>query len=1523
MDPGDYDTNTLLINDIASIAFRVYEPVFSSSAYTFAASDVERDLRKDGYLVYADGIRRGIWCFYLVGREGSNVPQTGPQSLGASLEVCGYKLNRVDEGGFEPIGLLKTRHATTGALNPRSSASPAGSIIEQQSSRSAQSPGSLSQQTWNTGPQDQEAKPDARGYSSVPVREIYGYFIKATLSSLSTAFCSVIGAIALNSRTFLLPPKAFASAEGTVGPHITKANLATIRVYLTTTGSLVMSLTISCVDGLMASADRIAANPMDSKVPVLVAPLGAFGTLQGVVDGAVGIAHCSPQSPEAQITSLRRDMDGSVGRYREDCLQLLRLRGIPLSLLEETSWVIIHSLRKRVSKQASEGKATPGGVHGVGSLCWPSVLCFHKAPRVCQQPGAPHTGVSGGFNEKSLDPLSFASSWLIGSEKRDSMLLKRQKEREAAVVASRQAGDKEGLAQTLSTYSPLALRRQSNSNAPPVPGAMYPTPPDGVQNPAAVAQYLEAAVSSPANNTSVAAVAPNDVDTVMTQAGGMGEAFTEGWDNADKRADTGYLEISGAMGSDIFGDNSITDADFNFFDDQPGGDMDFSNAAGDTSGTLDLTAPKLPSFEGVPQNSSTKPSIPTAIPPPVPVFAKPELRHARSSMMGNIRQANGETRARKQAAAGIKRVPSPFNANIVYKRVRASLSLQNLPKSPATAMSPMRRGSIYEKLGFDSSLAVNNSKYQENGKFGYRWDSKPPEKDAAHVSAPTTTSYFQRHGKKRAKLKEAPEQVGALVAKITGDLEASSLHQSPTKIDDQPSDDDLSLVSDVDDSSYTSDEPSSPTKSVATRRRLEDDANSMALSLRDLENMGAPSPQLPVDLSRFANEPLELPLAKYFAERQSVELQGSLTDEDFINTAQILTEQAASGLLRLTAPPLDSDFANSKETRRNLALYNRHCLQVLCSALPLSLRGVNESRFRGLVDLQDVPILGPPPRQQARPPGSVEQIRPSVFQIQPPQFELRRHETRLSLLPSCMDFWESLGLGPSQGPKDVHAVCVFPEKGGMSDHVDTFLNRMRNVYESLKLGTFERLPSNSSISEGLLSFEAEGSSVSVVESPGSLMPPQTTPVADQMGKLSQALAGAAVDRKNFVVYFIYNPTNPSSIVDCCAAFQRLYEFFKRILTDKRLSVTNELVMQLIPLDLVAAPSALAIPAPSEYVRLSLETYDRCTVCDGSMPMPAVILEQSLPRMIDFKLTGTSSTNVLHENSCMHVAYAQSVDERWITAAWTDNRGLKQMTASYCLGRRERPLTTSFANVAQEIWETTQEVISAWKVHWQIIISKCGPMEPHEIEVWTSLQQGEAKEPSTSLTLLAVDTDPSLHLIPPAVKIPLSAPTAFYTTPASTPQASVMSPDGNAPATPMGATGGTAVPTTPGAETTPAESDPDTILLDITDTTWGAVLSHRLNNAASVVELNPTLVSGYLVKRGGTRVEDPPVVMEVNVMYTEGNPRMYEALLREMLTYFRGLGSLARARGMVDRDTDIRPWHVAAAEKGVQVLYQLM
>lgn len=498
----------------------------------------------------------------------------------------------------------------------------------------------------------------------------------------------------------------------------------------------------------------------------------------------------------------------------------------------------------------------------------------------------------------------------------------------------------------------------------------------------------------------------------------------------------------------------------------------------------------------------------------------------------------------------------------------------------------------------------------------------------------------------------------------------------------------------------------------------------------------------------------------------------------------------------------------------------------------------------------------------------------------------------------------------------------------MQDNVACFLDRIRSIYESLKMGGFDRLLYGAELPSGLFPYDVDKPSAS----PLSATAAQSSSVlSTAMTKLANDLARFIVTGKNHVVYFVYTPENPGSIVEACAAFQDLFEKYKKAVADRKKPISNELVLQLIPLDYVASETTLAILSPSDYAKLCIETYDRCTAFGGPMPAPAIVLEDPLPRVIEFKPTASPSANVLHENSCIHIAYARSVDERWVTAAWTDNRGVKQMTASYCLGRRGKPLSTSLEEITHEIWDTTHDLISMWKVHWRVIVTKCGPMEQSEVENWIALSQSETKA-SMSLTLMTVDTNPSLQLIPPAPKIPTTISSAFYTTPVSTPQPiTTVSPEQSSanPPTPSMGGAGAGNPmgaTTPGAavDGSATEPDADATLVDVTDTTWGAVVAHRLNNSSSLTELSPAVQSGYLVKRSGARPEDPPVAMEVNVIHSEGNnPRAYEAVLREMLMYFRGLGTLARLRGVVDRETDVRPWHVAAAEKGVRALYQLL
>ena len=1226
------------------------------------------------------------------------------------------------------------------------------------------------------------------------------------------------------------------------------------------------------------------------------------------------------------------------------------------------------------------------------SMLWPSNLCFCKPISKLWVPNHPeenHSDEKVTLVEKNYDPLLFAKSWFLGAGDRDEAFSQKKKEREKnATSAASEAALLEPPHHSENVLSPLVLRQTA---APP--GPVYLTPPDNVQNTAVgVAPSIDGALSSPGNAITTTTMLDVDAGPHMPP-----EHDNENWEHIETKRErtNGSFDsenLFGELGPDMFGETDITEADFNFFDDQPGG-MDLvslelagmpnpDQAPGLTAGLRALDAPHVKIEGAASQAPGDAP----------PIFAKPELKHARSSLVDEKRQIEPD-RTRGQPG-GAKRPPSPFTPDAVYKRVRASIDNHKAVQQNSHIYGPQHT-SIFEKVDFGPVLSAVNSKYEGNGRFGY--PTAPSRGLNAPISnAPPTTDYLKRHGKGRKGLKEPPENIRELFVRASNAPEAASSRPSPMDLDDVPSDaDELSLISDQDESGYESDEPQSPAKSMNTkRRRIDDDGESLATSFKELEFGGdVSSPNVPLDLPSVSKCDMDLPLSRYFADPEPVGVQFSVSDEGFILAAQLVTDQAATTTLPMPTG-LDTVQQPTVDCRRELLQATRRTILELRSSLPSCVGVAADCQFRPLIEVQDVPFLNQPSRMQPRTPGAEQMRPPNLWQMPSPHFALKRYESKLSILPSAVTFWESLGLGPSEGSKDINAICVFPDFPGMADSMLVFTDRMRSVYESFKLGSFNRLPTTNDITDGLVPFDV-GKTLEPVRESSSIL---GASLLSGMSRLCKALSSMTLQETNFVVFFVYSPDITGSIVESCITFHQLFEGYKKLLGSKRLAVVNEMALQLIPIDFVSSSTSLANPLPAEFAKLALETYDRCTLFRGPMPSPAIVLEQAPPRHIDFKLSSNPSASLLHENSCLHVAYAQSIDERWITVAWTDNRGVRQLTSSYCLGRKGKCIATPLADVAQEIWETTRELISSWKVHWRIIITKCGVMDQHEIDLWSSLAQSESKA-TMSLTLLTVDTDPSLQLIPPAAKVPTSATSTFYTTPVSTPQPSMLSPEQSAPTPSSGGDGANAASggTVSNSAATSDPSDADSTLTDVTDHTWGAVLAHRLSISphAPAADFGQTaLISGYLVKRGGPRIDDPPVLIEVNLVHVyqygsnNGNsnsnnnnggggggggaakdsgmsspgsnssvgsahhhqyhqsghgqppssspaqplhttppppvhPRAYEPLLREVLLQFRALGSLARARGVTDREVDVRPWHVAAAEKGVRALYLLM
>lgn len=204
--------------------------------------------------------------------------------------------------------------------------------------------------------------------------------------------------------------------------------------------------------------------------------------------------------------------------------------------------------------------------------------------------------------------------------------------------------------------------------------------------------------------------------------------------------------------------------------------------------------------------------------------------------------------------------------------------------------------------------------------------------------------------------------------------------------------------------------------------------------------------------------------------------------------------------------------------------------------------------------------------------------------------------------------------------------------------------------------------------------------------------------------------------------------------------------------------------------------------------------------------------------------------------------------------------------------------------------------------------------------WALVASQSAKHlPKFYIVLISVDVRPTLklHLPPSSSQVGnVSSQIATYSTPVSTPQPNTLSPDqfGNA-ATPGS---GTMAANAPTPTDQSFELDTDAVLVDAADETWGIVLSHRLNNSNSLLEYRPALASGYLVKRRGTTDADGIVALGVNLVHASPGIE-YEQLMKEILSTYRGLATLTRAKGMINPTQNVLPWHVATAVKGQQTL----
>ena len=198
---------------------------------------------------------------------------------------------------------------------------------------------------------------------------------------------------------------------------------------------------------------------------------------------------------------------------------------------------------------------------------------------------------------------------------------------------------------------------------------------------------------------------------------------------------------------------------------------------------------------------------------------------------------------------------------------------------------------------------------------------------------------------------------------------------------------------------------------------------------------------------------------------------------------------------------------------------------------------------------------------------------------------------------------------------------------------------------------------------------------------------------------------------------------------------------------------------------------------------------------------------------------------------------------------------------------------------------------------------------------------DSGQETITLVLLAVAVWPALSILPAdleATPQTLNSQATLYTTPISTPQPAILSPEQVVTAATPASGNGPINALTPTDHA--IDIDPDSSLIDVTDETWGVVLGHRIHNTTSLVERRPGLASGYLIKRAGRHDEDGMVAISINVLHID---QPYAPQLRDILAVYRGRGTLARLKGLADPVESVIPWHVGAAFKAQEVLSSVM
>lgn len=1273
---------------------------------------------------------------------------------------------------------------------------------------------------------------------------------------------------------------------------LSKSYLTTLNVQLNAAGTVTVAPQTIYQEGIVR-----LCSPSDDISDVLRVQPGSDLWLcpNGAVARLVTANLESPTVPSPGFSNF-----GDIGMKRRqwklDVVQWLTNFGLQIESIDEEPWVEVEVWEPFFARLAGEAwrqNEESQSALPLKRMLWPARFCFRR----CGQP------IQSTWLRDSLDdPLEFIGQW---SPEADS-LKPNHNPQTIPTLEEPQPKDHEMSSPRVDNVEIFeSLSRMSQYYDLQTTNLVYPTPPEG-------------ATAMGINHTNQPDAFPEHVD-FFSPAAAHDKSISNTEHPSNAPIGTGKYDASddddlfGEMNERDFGSKGITDADFSFFD-----EPDLEGMGDEPSmDHLEETPQAHLESKGHREEEMEHNTIPESAPPEIIESVQlPEEQHAPEAVQDTEPEpADSPMASASSVQSSPHRKSQPISPPLSPVEIKKILfSGQQSDHQEQSKDSHLPQGH-YHPIAFEKKIGDWDQKYGAAGKFWFSAGVKPDTSDKNPNDIPTVG--IPHRG--RTSVSHAKPNGTNASPSILEDRERSSSVSSSAS---SQGSDELPLQHAPTPLAL----PTLKRKRVSSEINIQSVASTAKSTSMPEVNLGSKA-ENSTFLGNFLANFSDWTLTGYFSALQIQQLPVLLRREDQMPIAQLLVDQITQSSLDHI---LDGNIGLFGLESDSLTL--RTCMEdtgFMGEMAKLDLKG-----FTTLQDETAAESTHQPSKESARTP---------ISKVAAPHLRVRRGKEFLETLPPAISFWETFGLEPARGPKDITAYCIHP--GSTSKAADSFLNRFGLTYQSCNFGGHSRGDKSMAFENGMRAWETEASYTSMMQALKRL--------CEELGMsrfpacliLSNPSSGADLSQSspssdNCVVYIVNPFPHAAALADICTAFWHLFQQLVANADLRQTRQVNDVALQIIPMNFITSGESMVVPTQKEYLDLALEVYGRCRPKEADLSpvvcAPAILLADPLPKALHFRLASEKGSP-LQDGRSLHIACSKSSDQRWMSVAWSDGTGSIQTTMSYCLRYRSKGAARTVAEVRNEIWATTKHIMEKFQARWRVVLANTEPMDQDDVEGkiprlfkfpisishnfigWSVLadQVNKMKPGSLELTMVTVITTPDLTL-----EAPTSAMTTavlnphFSSTPVSTPNpsASIASPEpsGNAP-TPS-ATYNAPTPTEPSIE-----PDSDVVLTDISDESWAIILSHRLNSSPHLTDFRPALASGYLLRRKGTTDGEGVFSMTVNLVYSQRPSSSHGATLRETLGMYRDLASLARARGMRSVQHNTLPWHIATALRAQELL----